>query len=99
MAVDDGPVAEAKKPRPRPKKEQVKPTCTPANARFWKSLDRYRGKCRTDGKRVYYWDRLHGDLEVFNRKTRKHEGSVHPDTGKYLKDPVKGRKLDEDRDC
>ncbi|WP_158009923.1 colicin E3/pyocin S6 family cytotoxin [Carbonactinospora thermoautotrophica] len=92
---DSEPPAEA---RPKPKKERVKPDCTKANARFWKSLKPWRGKCRTDGKRIYYWDYTHNDLGVFNKKTGKHLGSAHPDTGDIIKGPVKTRELGDD-DC
>jgi hypothetical protein len=42
---------------------------------------------------IYEEDALHGDLEKYNRRG-KHEGSVDPDSGEIIKDPVKGRTID-----
>ncbi|KWW97469.1 hypothetical protein TH66_17680 [Carbonactinospora thermoautotrophica] len=96
---DYEPPAEARpRPKPKPKKERVKPDCTKANARFWKSLRPYRGKCRTDGRRVYYWDHTHNDLEVYDKRTKKHLGSAHPDTGDIIKGPDRTRRFN-DNDC
>lgn len=50
---------------------------------------RWRSK---DGKRLYTWDELHGEVEVFNRRGR-HLGAVHAITGIFIKDPVKGRRI------
>ncbi|MBI4775404.1 MAG: hypothetical protein HY788_14745 [Deltaproteobacteria bacterium] len=52
--------------------------------RRWRSLD-----C----KRLYTWDSLHGEIEVFNARG-KHLGSVDPVTGALLKDAVRGRTID-----
>ncbi|MCC6901250.1 MAG: hypothetical protein IT377_19915 [Polyangiaceae bacterium] len=46
-----------------------------------------------NGKRLYTWDGVHGELEVFTSRGH-HLGSVDPVTGKMLKDAVKGRKID-----
>jgi len=45
-----------------------------------------------DGKRLFTWDTLHGEIEVFH-KTGYHMGSADPITGKYIKPGVKGRTL------
>lgn len=45
-----------------------------------------------DGKRLYTWDSLHGEIEVFNKRG-KHLGSADPITGLTIKPPVKGRSL------
>ncbi|MGJ9460468.1 colicin E3/pyocin S6 family cytotoxin [Oceanobacillus sp. CF4.6] len=45
-----------------------------------------------DGKRLYTWDELHGELEVFNNRGR-HLGSADAITGAFIKPAVKGRKL------
>jgi hypothetical protein len=45
------------------------------------------------GDRLYEWDRLHGELEVYNIRGR-HLGVVDPETGKFSKPPVKGRRID-----
>ena len=46
-----------------------------------------------DGKRLYTWDALHGEIEVFNARGR-HLGVLHPLTGELIKEAVRGRKID-----
>jgi hypothetical protein len=46
-----------------------------------------------DGKRLFTWDALHGEIEVFNRRG-DHLGAADAQTGAYIKDPVKGRHID-----
>ncbi|MFT2010198.1 colicin E3/pyocin S6 family cytotoxin [Pontibacter sp. 13R65] len=45
-----------------------------------------------DFQRIYTWDSLHGEIEVFNKRGR-HLGvkNIH---GEFIKAPVKGRKID-----
>jgi Cytotoxic len=50
---------------------------------------RWRSK---DGTRLYTWDSLHGEIEVFNRRG-KHLGVVDPVRGLQTKDAVKGRTI------
>jgi hypothetical protein len=50
----------------------------------WRSPDR---------KRIYTWDALHGEIEVFNARG-KHLGVVDPVTGEPTKDAVRGRTID-----
>ena len=38
-------------------------------------------------------DTQHGELEKYNDRG-KHEGSVDPDTGEVIKDPVRGRTIE-----
>ncbi|PCH66974.1 MAG: hypothetical protein COC06_12005 [Bacteroidales bacterium] len=45
-----------------------------------------------DLKRLYTWDSLHGEIEVFNKRG-KHLGVLNPN-GDLIKDAVKGRKID-----
>ena len=52
--------------------------------RRWRSLD---------GKRLYTWDSLHGEIEVFNARG-KHLGAIDPLTGVLVKEAVRGRKID-----
>lgn len=52
--------------------------------RVWRSAD---------GKRLYIWDSLHGEIEVFTARGW-HLGSLDAVTGEFVKEPVKGRKLD-----
>ena len=46
-----------------------------------------------DGKRIYTWDGLHGEIEVFNTRG-KHLAVIDPTTGLPLKPAVAGRKID-----
>ena len=50
----------------------------------WRSPDR---------KRLYTWDSLHGEIEVFNKRG-KHLGALDAVTGRLTKDPVSGRSID-----
>ena len=52
--------------------------------RRWRSKDR---------KRLYTWDSLHGEIEVFTSRGY-HLGVIDPVTGVTIKDAVKGRKID-----
>jgi len=45
-----------------------------------------------DGNRLYTWDSLHGEIEVFNKRG-KHLGVFDP-YGKLIKPAKKGRKID-----
>lgn len=44
-----------------------------------------------DLKRIYTWDSLHGEIEVFNERG-KHLGVLNPQ-GELIKDAVKGRTI------
>lgn len=46
-----------------------------------------------DGKRIYTWDSLHGEIEVFNNRGF-HLGVIEPETGMSIKPAVKGRRID-----
>ncbi len=46
-----------------------------------------------DGKRLYTWDALHGEVEVFNGRGR-HLAAVDSVTGRLIKDAVRGRTID-----
>lgn len=46
-----------------------------------------------DGKRIFTWDGLHGEIEVFNARG-KHLGVIDPITGLPIKPAVAGRKID-----
>jgi len=45
------------------------------------------------GKRLYTWDNLHGEVEVFNARGR-HIGVKHATTGDWIKEAVPGRSID-----
>ncbi len=46
-----------------------------------------------DGKRIYVWDGLHGELESYDRRG-SHLGVVDPLTGRMIKAAVRGRTID-----
>ena len=71
-------------PRPRP---SLLDDCDRLGA--FSDEQRWRSK---DGKRLYTWDSLHGEVEVFNSRGY-HLGAIHPVTGQLLKEPVKGRRI------
>lgn len=54
------------------------------------SVKRWRSK---DGQRLYTWDALHGEIEVFDKRGR-HLGVIDPIHGNLIKDPVEGRHID-----
>lgn len=45
------------------------------------------------GKRIFTWDPLHGEIEVFNKRGQ-HLGTIDPISGLAIKPAVKGRKID-----
>ena len=52
-------------------------------SRRWRSMD---------GKRLYTWDSLHGEIEVFDK--RGVHLAVYDPLGNYKSGKVKGRKID-----
>lgn len=59
-------------------------------------LGAFNGKRRwrsKNKKRLYEWDALHGEFEVYNFRG-KHLGAVDPITGEMKKDAKKGREID-----
>ncbi len=44
-----------------------------------------------DGNKIYTWDSLHGEIEVFNKRGY-HLGALHPN-GDLKKEAIKGRKI------
>jgi len=59
------------------------------------SLGAFNGEKRwrsTDGKRLFTWDSLHGEIEVFNK--RGHHLAVYDPQGLWIKGGKKGRKID-----
>ncbi|KGK89375.1 membrane protein [Desulfosporosinus sp. HMP52] len=59
---------------------------------YWKVVSGRKVWKSTDGTRLYTWDELHGEIEVFNARG-KHLGSADKITGEIIKDAVRGRKL------
>ncbi|MGH8011314.1 MAG: colicin E3/pyocin S6 family cytotoxin [Candidatus Binataceae bacterium] len=60
---------------------------------FLGAINGERRWCSNDGKRLYTWDSLHGELEVFNARG-KHLGAMNPVTGEMTKTAVRGRTID-----
>lgn len=46
-----------------------------------------------DRNRYFTWDRLHGEIEVYNKRGR-HLGALDSISGVFIKNAVKGRKID-----
>lgn len=46
-----------------------------------------------DGSRLYEWDDLHGEIEVYDRRGF-HLGTLNAVTGRREKEPTKGRRID-----
>jgi Cytotoxic len=46
-----------------------------------------------DGKRIYEWDSLHGEVEGYNQRG-KHVGVFHAVTGELIKPAVRERTID-----
>jgi len=53
------------------------------NERRWRSKD---------GKRLFTWDHLHGEIEVFDRRGN-HLGAIDAVDGRQIKDAIRGRKI------
>jgi hypothetical protein len=71
---------------------------TKAASKIWQELKNFKKgiKVRGRGKNTEYltWDYEHGgEIEVFDRNFN-HKGVIHPETGKWIKPSVKGRKLE-----
>jgi hypothetical protein len=59
----------------------------------WRIIDGRQTWRDADGRRVFTWDDLHGEVESFDRRGR-HVAVLHPVTGEMIKDAVHGRRLD-----
>jgi Cytotoxic len=46
-----------------------------------------------EGSRLFEWDDLHGEIEVYNRRG-VHLGTLNAVTGRFEKGPIKGRRID-----
>jgi hypothetical protein len=57
------------------------------------ALDGERRWRSDHGKRLYTWDSLHGEVEMFNGRGR-HLGALDPISGALIKGAVKGRRID-----
>lgn len=74
----------------------AKPIPKPSVLDEFESLGAINGQRRwrsDNGKRLYTWDSLHGEIEVFNARG-KHLGAMDPVTGEMIKSAVPGRAID-----
>ncbi|MGB3366475.1 MAG: colicin E3/pyocin S6 family cytotoxin [Acidaminobacteraceae bacterium] len=62
------------------------------NHEYYKVIDGRKAWISKDRKRIYTWDTLHGEIEVFNSRGM-HLAVLHPITGKQIKSAVNGRRL------
>lgn len=75
----------ARKSVPRPSiLDEFESLGAPHGARRWRSYD---------GERLYEWDSLHGEVEVYNKRGR-HLGVLDPVTGELIKPAIRGKKID-----
>jgi hypothetical protein len=74
----------AGKPRPKP--------CFLDNQQSFGVRDGRKVWRSKDGRRLYTWDSMHGEIEVFNGHGW-HLGSLDAVTGTLIKPAVKGRRL------
>lgn len=74
--------------RPIPKHSFLKDECEYIGVfngeKRWRSIEK---------KRLYTWDSLHGEIEVFNIRGM-HLGVLEPQNGMLIKPAKKGRKID-----
>jgi hypothetical protein len=67
--------------------------CYLDNFQVWKTVAGQRIWRNNDGSRLYTWDALHGEIEVFTARGH-HLGALDAVTGQFRKPAVKGRKID-----
>lgn len=58
----------------------------------WKEISGRKTWRSKDKKRLYQWDTLHGEFEVYNKRGR-HLGTVD-ENGVHKGDAIKGRSID-----
>jgi hypothetical protein len=73
------------KPRPKP--------CYLDSFQVWKIVGGKKVWRNVSGSRLYTWDSLHGEIEVFNAQGL-HLGVLDAVTGRMTKTAVRGRKID-----
>jgi hypothetical protein len=75
----------AGKPRPKP--------CYLDSFGVWKTVAGQKVWRNGDGSRLYTWDSLHGEIEVFNTRGH-HLGALDAVSGLLIKHAIKDRKID-----
>jgi hypothetical protein len=72
---------------------KAKPTpCYLDSFDVWKIVHGRKIWRSADGKRLYTWDSLHGEIEVYTARGR-HLGAIDAVDGKLVKTAEKGRKI------
>lgn len=74
-----------RKPRPSP--------CFLDQMEQLRAVDGQKRWRSPDARRLYTWDELHGEIEVYNKRGH-HLGVLDPTTGRLIKLPIKGRRID-----
>jgi hypothetical protein len=72
------------KPRPSP--------CYLDRFAVWKIIAGRKVWRNTEGTRLYSWDPLHGEIEVFDDRGF-HLGAIHAVTGRLIKEADHGKRL------
>ncbi len=68
------------------------PRCYLDSFAKWRVIDGRQVWTSSDGKRLYTWDSLHGEIEAFTSRGH-HLGSLDAVTGKFIKEAKKGRHI------
>jgi hypothetical protein len=58
----------------------------------WRVIDGHQVWASPDGSRLFTWDSLHGEIEIFTRRGN-HLGALDAVTGRLIKEAKKGRSL------
>ncbi len=71
-----------------------------AESKVWRGLQPFKKDVKTNGllgkdKEYYKWDKLHNDIEVYDRNG-KHLGSKNPTTGEMYKPAKPGREIKDE---
>jgi RHS repeat-associated protein len=66
--------------------------CPPSLSPIWRGLQRWRGSVRRSGNQYFSYDRLHGEIEVFNSRGQ-HLGAIDPVSGEKISPAVPGRTI------
>jgi len=69
-----------------------KPSFLSKECEYWGFINGEKRWRSYDAKRIYTWDGLHGEIEVFNNRGR-HLGVLEPVNGMLIKPAQKGRKI------
>jgi len=65
------------------------------DAKDAKRKDKNRKRWKDAKGRIYEWDAQHGEVEIYDKTGKKHQGSFDPKTGKRLKVKDKTKKVEK----